>query len=329
MTKIVRDMFSWRELRVGGGHLGAMGCAVLVLGLMWSAQGVAQRQAKKTETRRTSVDVKGFIHEQRVIRGKEWVLRKFQDDKGLWKARLEVNGVAIREFGKGGDSEGWVRFLLWPIPAPGTVGIANADLLFVLRYGGGVNGEEYLDIVDVRDNYRVVFESGEKFNFQRVEELDDDGNPEVLGLSRSFLGILDLPEGESPMPTVIVSYDAEKKAYVCRNKAFRAELEKTIGRFSSAFEAVRPVEGKISVSTGDGKTFLGQFAPLVRLAVELYYAGEDGKARDLLGKYLSGDVAQKCREAIEKRLSEDRFYRELQGREDAGASEGKGAGRAK
>jgi len=322
-------MFSWRELRVGGGHLGAMGCAVLVLGLMWSAQGVAQRQAKKTEARRTSVDVRGFIHEQRVIRGKEWVLRKFQDDKGLWKARLEVNGVPIREFGKGEESESWVRFLLWPIPAPGTVGIPNADLLFVLRYGGGVNGEEYLDIVDVRDNYRVVFESGEKFNFQRVEDLDEDGDPEVLGLSRSCLGVLDLPDGESPMPTVVLSYDAEKKAFVCRNKEFRGELDESIARFSAAFEAVRPVEGKITVSVGDGKTFLGQFAPLVRLAVELYYVGEEGKARELLGKYLSGDVAKKSREAIEKRLSEDRFYVEFQGKGDATAGTGKGTASGK
>ncbi len=276
-----------------------------------SAERASSGASRKAEARRQRIDVKGFVFSQRVIRGKGWTLRKVQDEKRLWKAQLEVEDGTIRDFGNGAESDSWVRFLLWPIPEPGTVGIPNPHLIFVLCYGGGANGPEFLNVVDTRDGFSEVFNSGDKFNFNGVEDLDGDGIPEIIGMSRAFLGVMGLAVAESPMPTVVFRYDNVLKRYVCSNKSFRRVLDEAIPSFERAYDAVKPVSGKIDLKTDDAKTFSGQFGPLIRLVVELFYAGDGEKAKSLLSRDLGKNDARTVLEAIEKVLSEDPFYQEL------------------
>ena len=286
--------------------------AVLMVVLVLPAS--AQRQpttARRAESRGTVIDVKGFIHDQRVLKGPNWILTKFQDEGQLWRARLEVGGVQVKEFDKCGESESWLRFLLWPPRDPSVVSPVTASLLFVLRYGGGANGPEYLDIVDLKKDFATLFESGDNFNFQRIEDMDDDGWPEVVGVSRSFAKVLGLPDADSPFPTLVLSYDKQTGKYVCQNHRFPGEMEKGILRFQSAFDLNKPVNQKVEWDPEDPKTFLGQFAPLLRWVVETYYSGSPDKARQLLATHASPEAAKEARTEVEAILSSDRYYQEI------------------
>ena len=58
------------------------------------------------------------------------------------------------------------------------------------------------------DAYKTLFETDDSFNFRRIEDLDGDGWPEVIGTTRSFFGILELEH-----PDVVPGYKKEVKFF--------------------------------------------------------------------------------------------------------------------
>ena len=270
------------------------------------APGKDDRGPKQLKKRR-AVDVKGFATDPQGFSGSNWLIRRFQDENSFWHAQLEANGAVVKEFAPAVQYEDWLRFLLWPANPGGR----GSVILFVLRYGGGAHGPEYLDIVDVRNGFKTLFEADASFNFRRVEDLDQNGWPEVVGMTRRFAGILDLSEADSPAPTVILSYDPDSRRYLCQNHRFQEDMEKGAAWFKEAFDLHKPIQGKVPYDPADPRVIQDQFAPLIRWAVEISYTGDPENAWKLLDQYLEPEAAQHVRETLQLTLASDRYYQEM------------------
>lgn len=259
------------------------------------------------------LQVKDFVHNSRTLGDGAWEIEKFQAEDGLWRARLRVDGVVRENYGDCGEREDWMRFLVWPDSVPTAAELEVPRMLFVLRYGGGANGREHLNIVDLDHDYRSLFATRGAFNFRRMEDLDDDGRLEVIGSSRRFEGVLDLSANDSPYPVLVLSYDGEAGRYLCQTDRFPQDSEEAIARFETAFELNRPVDRKVPFAPDDASVHERQFAPLVRWAVELCYTGRTDEAWRLLEASCTPEAAGIARDAIADILAEDRYYQELIG----------------
>ena len=283
---------------------------LLLVPLSGTGQEPAKPQAPPPPAKPISVDFKGFIGDQRTLSGPGWSICKVQGEDSRWIARLEAGGVVVQEFADCGEREEWMRFFVWP-PPPKKGNPLDPTLLFVLRYSGGVSGRDQLDVVDLAQGRRVVFSADETFSFRRLEDLDGDGRPEIIGFSKGLRGILDVPEEQSPCPTLIISYDPVTKRYLCQNHRFPEEMSQAVSRFENAFNLHCPVNKKVPFKPEDERVHQLQFLPLLRWTVEVVYSGDPEGAWALLSEYATSEAGKAVREALEPRLTEDRYLQEM------------------
>jgi hypothetical protein len=215
----------------------------------------------------------------------------------------------VRVFNGCGERDDWLRFHLWK--GRGRDAERIPDLLAVLRYAGGAHGREHLDIVDVENGMKVLLSTDDYFNFQRLEDIDENGWPEVVGFSRRFDPVLELSGTQSPSPTLILAYDPATKTYLCQNHRFPDELDSSVDRFRNAFELNQPVGAKVPYDPDNPKVHRTQFAPLVRWVVELCFTGREGEAWAILNDNATKEASALAKTRIADILLTDRYYQEM------------------
>ena len=255
-------------------------------------------------TASNTADAMGFLR-VRAIRGPDWEIEKFKNPEGLWGAELRARGAKVTEFGECGEREDWMRFMLWPVNA------AEPDLLLVLRYAGGAHGSDALDVIHLKENYRTLFRSVNEFNFNQVKDLDGDGWPEIVGVSRHYAYIFDLPWDASPFPTVVFSYRPDANKYMCQNHRFTEVLSEKAVRYRSAFEQSPAAKGNYTYDRWNEENRRA-FGALVSWTLETCYLGHADAAWAYLREFTAPETVNLMQPAITEKLATEPYYQELE-----------------
>lgn len=248
-------------------------------------------------------DEMGFLR-VRAIRGPNWEIEKVKNPEGVWIAELRSRGAKVMEFAECGEREEWMRFMLWPIDA------ADPDLLLVLRYSGGVDGSDALDIIHLKNNFRTLLQPAAEFQFHQVTDLNGDAWPEVVGASRHYTYILDLPRELSPFPTVILSYRPDAKKYQCQNHRFPDLARETAEIYRKEFERNQQAAGTFAYDrwNQDSRQAL---ASLISWILEMCYRGESEVAWAYLHEFTTPETANLVQPVIAERLATEPYYQEV------------------
>ncbi|MBX7256893.1 MAG: hypothetical protein K1Y02_11075 [Candidatus Hydrogenedentes bacterium] len=267
----------------------------------WAAPEADKPEIISSPGQAMTADAMGFLN-VRAIRGKEWSVVRMKNADGLWYARLEARGALVTEFADCGNREDWIRFMLWPIDDP------DPRFLLVLRYSGGVNGPDALDIIHLKENYRTLLKVSSDFNLTKVEDLNSDGWPEVIGKSRLYGNLLDLTRAMSPTPTLIFSYREDAKQYLCQNQKFREKIGETADARRKSFEQ-NPVSKHAFSYEKWNETSRAACADLVAWVTETCLMGDEASAWAYLQQYTTPDTAVEIKAAIQERLEADPYYK--------------------
>ncbi len=249
----------------------------------------------------TTADAMGFLN-VRAIRGEEWTITRMKNPDGLWFARLEARGALVTEFADCGNREDWIRFMLWPIDDP------DPRLLLVLRYAGGVSGPDALDVISLKENYRTVLKLTNDFNLTKVEDLNGDGLPEVIGKSRLYGNMLDLTRAMSPAPTLVFSYREDAKQFLCQNQKFREKINESANLRKRSFEQSPLAKHTFSYEKWN-EASRSACADLSAWVADTCLMGDEASAWAYLEQYATPETASAIRAAIEERLETDPFYK--------------------
>ena len=275
---------------------------IVIAGLVCAAS-LAQAPASGEPGQGSAADAMGFLR-VRVIRGNDWDIAKFKNPDGLWHAQLNARGAKVTEFGECGDNENWMRFMLWPVDA------ADPSLLLVLRYAGGAHGSDSLDIIHLKENFRSVFRSIDQFNFNQVKDFDNDGMPEVVGVSRHYAYMQELSRSQSPYPTVVFSYRPDAKQFLCQNHRFTSVLEEKAVRYRSAFEKSTVAKGKYEYDRWSDAS-REAFSSLLSWVLETCYMGQEEAAWAYLNEFTTPKTATLIRNAVTEKMSTEPYYQDL------------------
>lgn len=277
--------------------------AVLTFFVTWPSNAEANRDGG------APITVRDFSPDASQFQGEGWRLEKHETESGAWEAvLLNETGETIHTFGGCGNNPQWLRFFRWTKNTG-----KGIDLLIVLRYAGGSHGNELLDVVDLRNEFRTLLATDDTFNFRSVQDLDGNGWPEVVGVTRRFSGVLELSHLESPFPTIVLAYTPGTGKYVCANQSFPKVLEETVALCKSAFDLHKPVKGVIPYEPGNLRVHQDQFGPLLRWVVERCYAGEREQAMSFMKACTTADAATHIKETIDNGLKADRYFQEMSG----------------
>ncbi len=269
--------------------------------------------AADTNTANTA-DAMGFLR-VRAIRGPDWEIEKVKNPEGLWLAELRSRGATVMEFGDCGEREDWMRFMLWPVEAP------DPDLLFVLRYAGGAHGPDALDVISLKVNFRSLFHSVGEFNFNLVKDLDNDGWPEIVGVSRHYAYLFDLPWEQSPFPTVVFSYRADAKKYMCQNHRFTSVLSEKADRYRKAFESSPATKDTYKYDRWNEESRRA-LSSLVAWTLEMCYMGQSNAAWAYLREFTTPETYNLVHPMITEKLATEPYYQELERVEQRDAAGG-------
>lgn len=267
----------------------------------WAAPEAAKPEIVTSPSQPLTADAMGFLN-VRAIRGGEWSIERMKNPDGLWYARLEARGALVTEFAECGNREDWMRFMLWPVDDP------DPRLLLVLRYAGGVNGPDALDIVHLKENYRTLLKLVNDFNLTKVEDLNGDGWPEVIGKSRMYGNLMDLTRSMSPEPTLVFSYREDAKQYLCQNHRFRESINKTADLRRKSFEQSPVAKHTFSYEKWN-ETSRAACSDLVAWITETCLMGDEASAWAYLEHYATPDTAVEIKSAIQERLDMDPHYK--------------------
>jgi len=262
---------------------------------------------------RVVVQPTDFVGDVPTITGAGWEVAKFKHEERLWKARLQVDGKTVREFGDCGQFEDWMRFYVWPPEG------SEKRLLMVFRFAGGAHGPRNIDIVDLKDEFRTILASRDHFNFDEgLEDLDGDGFPEVIGRSVQFDYFdfaLHFSHAGSPFPVIIMTYNPESRRYRCENHRFPDRTREPVADAEERFRRAWPTEDEIPADiVVDGSSLQearGAFVHLVHWAVHVCYAGNEAAAFALLDRYADPVLATFTKHAIRRNLWKDPNYQEM------------------
>lgn len=285
----------------------------VAMALVWSVWAAHAPDAQTPEVETDSslngkkaYQARDFDRQSPALEGKDWRIEKAQDDAGRWEAQLYAGGEHIETFGGAGRQPEMVGFLLWQR-------VEGGPLLFVLRYAGGSDGYERISVVRPEGAPKVLYETDDAYNFSRIEDLNADGWPEVVGFSRTFADWPGLSPMERPFPTVVLGYAPKIDAYRCQNKEFAAEGTAVAERFRSVFDLNRPINANVAYDPEDAQAMQRQFGPFLRLIVELYYLGSEKEAQRLMREYLAKDDRDTVRTLLKERIENDKYYQEMAG----------------
>ncbi len=239
------------------------------------------------------------------FRGPDWAIEKYKDPQGFWRARLTANNAVVADLGDCGDRAEWMRFLTWPLDKtdPGR-------LLGVLRYEGGVNGSDALDLFLLDENFRSVLDVEDDFNFRGIRDVNMDGWPEVIGVTRTFANMMFLTYERSPFPLMVLGYHEPSKQYVCLNYAYQDALLARGRARRDQFEA-NPASASLIVYSRTDTRQQEAFALLLQWVVALAYMGDEAGAWRYLGEHTSGSTYEWAKEEIETYLGRDRYYQQM------------------
>jgi hypothetical protein len=275
--------------------------ALLILSLAaWSEPEAAPGAATVWPGQSMTADAMGFLN-VRAVRGPDWQIRKFQGADGLWTARLEARGAVVTVFRECGDREDMMRFMLWPVNAQ------DPKLLFVLRNGGGVHGPDALEIIHLKENFRSLLALRTDFNFTKVEDLDHDSWPEVVGVSRRYAYLLDMGLAESPMPVLVFAYREDARQYLCQNQKFREIATQAAEDRRKAFEQSVAAESKFAFNKSSEPSRKAM-ADLLAWVVQTCIQGDEEAAWSYLDQFTAVETASLIRKAVEEKLATDPYY---------------------
>ena len=239
------------------------------------------------------------------FRGAGWAIEKYSDPQGLWRARLTANNAVVADLGDCGDRAEWMRFLTWPLDEshPGR-------LLGVLRYEGGAHGSDALDLFMLEENYRSVLDVENDFNFRGIRDVNADGWPEVIGVTRTFANMMFLSHERSPFPMMVLGYHESSRQYVCLNYAYQDALLARGAARREKFEAHPSSTTPIVYSRTDTRE-QEAFSLLLHWVVSLAFMGDEEAAWQYLGEHTSGATYVWAKEEIETHLGRDRYYQQM------------------
>lgn len=282
--------------------LNCFGMAVVTCGQ--EPPGLPEPEIATVETGAVApADSMGFLR-VRAIRGPDWEIEKFKTPDGLWYAELRARGAKVTEFGNCGEREDWMRFMLWPVDA------THPDLLLVLRYAGGIHGADALDIIHLKEDFRTLFHSVDEFNFNQVSDLNADGGPEIVGVSRHYAYLFDLTRDASPFPTVVFSFRPDAGKYMCQNHRFSSVLsEKALG-YRDAFERSHLAKGMFVYDRWNEESRRA-FASLVSWILETCYMGQSEAAWAYVHQFAAPETVNLVQPVITEKLSTEPYYQEM------------------
>jgi len=181
-------------------------------------------------------------------------------------------------------------------------------LLLVLRYAGGVSGPDALDIIQLKENYRTILKLTNDFNMTKVEDLNGDGWPEVIGKSRLYANLLDFTRTMSPAPTLVFSYREDAKQYLCQNQKFREKISESSNLRRRSFEQNPVAKHKFSYEKWN-ETSRAACADLTAWVAETCLMGDEASAWAYLDQFATPETAAAIKAAIEERLENDTYYK--------------------
>lgn len=256
------------------------------------------------ETAAVTLESMGFGTE-RVFKGPNWQVEKYQDATGRWRARLTSNNAVVTDLGDCGNQSDWMRLVTWPLDNnhPGKI-------LGVLRYEGGANGADALDLYLIDENLRTILDVEGDFNFRGIREISGDDWPEVIGVSRSFANMMLLDRDRSPYPLMVLGYHPESRQYVCLNHHYQDALRARSSDARDQFEANPASRTPIVYSQTDTRQ-RDVFAQLLRWVVTLAYMGQENEAWGYLDQHTDGSTYDWTKREIENRLAADRYYQQM------------------
>jgi hypothetical protein len=281
---------------------------LLALALATAAYAQATAPAATIEApdddNQVTIESMGFGKEV-AFRGPDWSVEQYQDAQGNWRARFVANNATVADLGDCGSRAEWMRFLTWPLDDshPGR-------LLAVLRYEGGAQGSDALDLFHLEDNYRTLLDVEGDFNFRGIRDLNADGWPEVIGVTRKFANMMLLNHESSPFPLMVIGYHEPSRQYVCLNFAYGEALRARAQRHKERFESDPASTQPITYTRTDTRQ-QDAFAKLLQWVVSLAYMGDEEGAWAYLADHTAGSTYVWAKEEIERLLGEDRYYQQM------------------
>jgi hypothetical protein len=249
------------------------------------------------------VAAKDFDYTSRYLAGENWTILKYKDQDS-WNAIFKGNmgythdGVEY-EFGHGCAFEDTFGFYLWPEPS-------TATHLLVHRWTGG-NVGAYLDVVDLQREFRHVLDDT-NFSFSCIQDLNQDGAPELVGSSRAFDSIpfvIHISHAATPYPPLILS-PGNGGRFQCVNHLYQdyfADENKKLEEAYGSTNGQNPIPADIIQSQKTDK-----FLALFEWAVHTYYTKGERVAEAIMDANLDPVLSAITKHAIYWQIRDDRLF---------------------
>lgn len=253
------------------------------------------------------------------LEGKGWTLTRYGDDIEGWGARLESAGKVVHEIA-GADRDILVKYLLWPDEA-------NPTLLFVLRGTTGSHSPTLIDAVQLEAPFLRVLRTdlNQGFSFERIEDLNADGRPEVLGGSLHYECLHHFPVSiacaDSPKPPrVVMEFDENRGYYRPASYRYAERVTAPAKDARQAFEQVWGGKGLVpaevvlegwptdSEAPAEAKE---AYLKLFEWALHTLYAGRPEEAWAILAEHAEPVLAKVTRQYLERESQGDYSYYDM------------------
>lgn len=215
-------------------------------------------------------------------------------------------GEIIKRFEKAGSEEHWNKWKLVDLIKGG-----NKELV-ITQYSGGAHCCEYNWIYEFNPQLIEIFNSCdyESLGFMSDPlDINNDGNYELLFQNLTFDYFYRCCHAASPMNYIIFEYNPRLKKYIVQNIKFKnyilSDIPDTI-EIDSEFKDIKPTDNPEEVDPGG--YYLG---PILKVVIKYLYAGENQKAWEILDKYYILSDKEKVKDAILKKLKEDKCYQKM------------------
>jgi hypothetical protein len=251
----------------------------------------------------TVVTDKDFDYTSRYLAGENWAIFKYKSEdswNAIFKGDMGYGHEGIEyEFGHGHSREDTFGFYLWPDAGAPTH-------LLVYRWTGGSMGA-VLNVLDLEQRFRHVLQD-ETFDFSSIEDLNDDGAPELIGVSRAFYPmrfVIDVSHADTPYPPLILS-PGKGGHFRCVNAQYPDFFADKAEKLQSAYEKTKgetPIPAEVIVSQRSDK-----FLALLRWAVFTYYTKGQREAEAIMDAHLDPILAAVTKHAVYWEIQSDPFF---------------------
>lgn len=212
-------------------------------------------------------------------------------------------GKVIKRFELGSDIE---EMNTWKIED--VIKGGNKELI-ITQYSGGAHCCEYSWIYEFRPEPEEIFNSFEygSLGFMAApEDLNNDGNYELILQNLTFDYFYRCCHAAFPSNSIIFEYDKKLKKYTVQSIEFKGfiipEVQDSF-KISSEFENIKTTDNPDEVDPGG--YYLGS---ILNEVIPYLYAGEAQKAWELFDKYYILSDKEEIKELILKKLENDKCY---------------------